>query len=112
MAAIVNSGAGLVTAAPQIKTISPSGTVIYSERCAFDLDEQDRLTEQLIKSDLVLIGPGLWRIKFRLDNEKKVVRTQTGVIAMAEPFLPKAALPFSKPRQFLPHQRSGRLIGL
>lgn len=42
---------------------------------AFDLEEQDRLTEQLAKSDLVLIGPGLAENQLGLDILQKVVQT-------------------------------------
>ena len=72
--AAVNSGAGLVTVATDKDNIAPLHSHL-PEAMAFDLEEQDRLTEQLTKSDLVLIGPGLAENQLGLDILQKVVQT-------------------------------------
>ena len=51
---------------------------------AFDLEEQDRLTEQLAKSDVVLIGPGLAENQLGLDVLKKVVCTGSGQVLIMD----------------------------
>ena len=78
---------------------------------AFDLEEQDRLTEQLAKSDLVLIGPGLAENQLGLDILQKVIQTvsEQQILIMdggAISLFSKAALPFPKAQTvFTPHQK-------
>ena len=108
--AAVNSGAGLVTVATDRENIAPLHSHL-PEAMAFDLEEQDRLTEQLAKSDLVLIGPGLAENQLGLDVLKKVVRTVTEqqILIMdggAISLFSKTALPFPKAQTvFTPHQK-------
>lgn len=106
----VNSGAGLVTVATDRDNIAPLHSHL-PEAMAFDLEEQDRLTEQLAKSDLVLIGPGLAENQLGLDILQMVVQTVAeqqiliidgGAISLFS----KAALPFPKAQTvFTPHQK-------
>ena len=108
--AAVNSGAGLVTVATDRDNISPLHSHL-PEAMAFDLEEQDRLTEQLAKSDLVLIGPGLAENQLGLDILQKVVQTvaEQQILIMdggAISLFSKAALPFPKAQTvFTPHQK-------
>ena len=108
--AAVNSGAGLVTVATDRENIAPLHSHL-PEAMAFDLEEQDRLTEQLTKSDLVLIGPGLAENQLGLDILKKVFQTvaEQQILIMdggAISLFSKAALPFPKAQTvFTPHQK-------
>ncbi len=107
--AVVNSGAGLVTVATDRK-IAPLHSHL-TEAMAFDLEEQDRLTEQLAKSDVVLIGPGLAENQLGLDILQKVVQTvaEQQILIMdggAISLFSKGALPFPKAQTvFTPHQK-------
>ncbi len=56
--ATVNSGAGLVTVATERETI-PALHSHLPEAMAFSIDDHSLLLTSLMKSDLVLIGPGL-----------------------------------------------------
>ena len=102
--AAVNSGAGLVTVATDRENIAPLHSHL-PEAMAFDLEEQDRLTEQLAKSDLVLIGPGLAENQLGLDILQKVIQIlimDGGAISLFS----KATLPFPKAQTvFTPHQK-------
>ena len=108
--AAVNSGAGLVTVATDRENIAPLHSHL-PEAMAFDIEEQDRLTEQLAKSDLVLIGPGLAENQLGLDILQKVVQTvaEQQILIMdggAISLFSKAALPFPKSQTvFTPHQK-------
>ena len=108
--AAVNSGAGLVTVATDRENIAPLHSHL-PEAMAFDLEEQDRLTEQLVKSDLVLIGPGLAENQLGLDILQKVVQTvaEQQILIMdggAISLFSKGALPFPKAQTvFTPHQK-------
>ena len=108
--AAVNSGAGLVTVATDRENIAPLHSHL-PEAMAFDLEEQDRLTEQLVKSDLVLIGPGLAENQLGLDILRMVVQTvaEQQILIMdggAISLFSKAALPFPKAQTiFTPHQK-------
>ena len=108
--AAVNSGAGLVTVATDRENIAPLHSHL-PEAMAFDLEEQDRLTEQLVKSDLVLIGPGLAENQLGLDILQKVIQTvaEQQILIMdggAISLYSKAALPFPKAQTiFTPHQK-------
>ena len=108
--AAVNSGAGLVTVATDRDNIAPLHSHL-PEAMAFDLEEQDRLTEQLAKSDLVLIGPGLAENQLGLDILQMVVQTvaEQQILIMdggAISLFSKAALPFPKAQTvFTPHQK-------
>ena len=108
--AAVNSGAGLVTVATDRENIAPLHSHL-PEAMAFDIEEQDRLTEQLAKSDLVLIGPGLAENQLGLDILQSVVQTVAEqqiliVDGGAISLFSKAALPFPKAQTvFTPHQK-------
>ena len=108
--AAVNSGAGLVTVATDRDNIVPLHSHL-PEAMAFDLEEQDRLTEQLAKSDLVLVGPGLAENQLGLDILQSVVQTvaEQQILIMdggAISLFSKAALPFPKAQTvFTPHQK-------
>ena len=108
--AAVNSGAGLVTVATDRENIAPLHSHL-PEAMAFDLEEQDRLTEQLTKSDLVLIGPGLAENQLGLDILQKVVQTvaEQQILIMdggAISLFSKGALPFPKAQTvFTPHNQ-------
>jgi len=108
--AAVKSGAGLVTVGTDKENI-PALHSHLPEAMAFDLEEQDRLTEQLTKSDLVLIGPGLAENQLGLDILQKVVQTvaEQQILIMdggAISLFSKAALPFPKAQTvFTPHQK-------
>lgn len=108
--ATVNSGAGLVTVATDKDNIAPLHSHL-PEAMAFDLEKQDRLTEQLIKSDVVLIGPGLAENQLGLNILQKVVQTMTEqqILIMdggAISLFSKGALPFPKAQTvFTPHQK-------
>ena len=116
--AAVNSGAGLVTVATDRDNIAPLHSHL-PEAMAFDLEEQDRLTEQLTKSDLVLVGPGLAENQLGLDILQKVIQTvaEQQILIMdggAISLFSKAALPFPKAQTvFTPHQKEWKgLSGL
>ncbi|EGP67117.1 YjeF C-terminal domain protein [Streptococcus sp. oral taxon 056 str. F0418] len=108
--AAVNSGAGLVTVTTDKDNIAPLHSHL-PEAVAFDLEEQDRLTEQLVKSDLVLIGPGLAENQLGLDTLQKVVHavSEQQILIMdggAISLFSKGALPFPKAQTvFTPHQK-------
>ena len=108
--AAVNSGAGLVTVATDRENIGPLHSHL-PEAMAFDLEEQDRLIEQLAKTDLVLIGPGLAENQLGLDILQKVIQTlaEQQILIMdggAISLFSKGALPFSKAQTvFTPHQK-------
>lgn len=108
--AAVNSGAGLVTVATDRENIAPLHSHL-PEAMAFDLEEQGRLTEQMVKSDLVLIGPGLAENQLGLDILQKVIQTvsEQQILIMdggAISLFSKAALPFPKAQTvFTPHQK-------
>ena len=108
--AAVNSGAGLVTVATDRENIAPLHSHL-PEAMAFDLEEQGRLTEQMVKSDLVLIGPGLAENQLGLDILQSVVQTVAEqqiliVDGGAISLFSKAALPFPKAQTvFTPHQK-------
>jgi len=103
--AAVKSGAGLVTVGTDRENI-PALHSHLPEAMAFDLEEQDRLTEQLAKSDLVLIGPGLAENQLGLDILQKVVQTvaEQQILIMdggAISLFSKGALPFPKAQTVL-----------
>ena len=108
--AAVNSGAGLVTVATDRENIAPLHSHL-PEAMAFDIEEQDRLTEQLAESDLVLIGPGLAENQLGLDILQSVVQTVAEqqiliVDGGAISLFSKAAFPFPKAQTvFTPHQK-------
>lgn len=116
--AAVNSGAGLVTVATEKENISPLHAHL-PEAMAFDVNEKERLKEQIQKAEVLLIGPGLndqsqgemiFRQVFKQLQPHQIVIVDGGAISLLARL--QLDLPLSQ-LVFTPHQKEWeRLTGL
>ena len=103
--AAVRSGAGLVTVATERENI-PALHAHLPEAMAFDLQERERLMEQIRKATVILIGPGLaensleksvLQLVLQLVNKQQILIMDGGAISL----FAKQALPFPKSQTIL-----------